>query len=207
MKRLYILIFFFVSGALGAGAQTISFVMFDNIKAYEKDGGVQIEWTNLTERDLYGYIIEHSTDGVLFDTIYHQAPLRNHNDRADYSVHDESPEPGTNFYRVRVSGTAGRSAMSSLLKVEIERNAQGFSVYPNPVSGDQLSINIVARNQGQLLVQVYSLSGLPVVQKTILYQGRSMTQTIQLPPLLQAGMYIVWVSDGEWQEKKIFTKK
>jgi hypothetical protein len=209
MKRFYLILFCFAFYATKADCQTISFVMFDNVKAYEKDGGVQIEWTNLTERDLHFYIIERSIDGESFDTIEFRKPMNNHNDRADYTVYDESPKPGVNLYRVRVAGTSGRSVVSTLLKVEIAQgdDTKSFNLYPNPVVGDQLSINIVAKKKANLIVQVFNITGCPLLTTMVAYQGRVMTETLRLPPSLRPGIYTLLISDGEWNEKKIFIRK
>ena len=206
MKRLYSIIFFLVVLIPFAIGQTMSFVMFDNVKAYEKNGGVQIEWTNLTERDLNKYIIERSADGNLFDTLQGQSPAYNNNDRADYTIYDASPRPGANFYRIRVSGIGGKSILSAVLRVEIEQKQKGFTLYPNPVTGDDLSINLTAGKQGTLSVSIMNMSGLKVFQKSIRYEGRSMTTTVSLPAGLRAGVYLMTVGDDDWQEKKMFIR-
>src|SRR6185503_14650210 len=66
---------FGTSFALGSSATDNPLpVMFNDVKAFEQNRGVRIEWPNLTERDLVSYIVERSVNGVDFSTIAQQSP-------------------------------------------------------------------------------------------------------------------------------------
>jgi hypothetical protein len=54
-------------------------VMFDSVRAIVKNDLVQIGWSNLTEREVDFYMIEHSVDGIHFTPIYQQMPASNLN--------------------------------------------------------------------------------------------------------------------------------
>ncbi|HNU14542.1 MAG TPA: hypothetical protein PKI55_08755, partial [Chitinophagaceae bacterium] len=71
-------------------------VNFSNVKAFEKGTGVQIEWTNLTEKDLVNYIVERSANGRDFTAIAQVAPRSNQADKESYTSFDPSPMAGAN---------------------------------------------------------------------------------------------------------------
>lgn len=56
-----------------SNAQTLP-VKFSNIKAFEKNAGVQIDWTSYSELHLANYQIERSADGINFTSVGEVAP-------------------------------------------------------------------------------------------------------------------------------------
>ena len=48
-------------------------VLFANVKAYEKNNGVQIEWSNMTEKDVANYAVERSPNGADYSAISQQS--------------------------------------------------------------------------------------------------------------------------------------
>jgi hypothetical protein len=178
-------------------------VMFGEVKAYEKNSGVQIDWNNLTERDLVNYYVEHSTNGQDFTTINTQLPKSNRNDAQSYTAFDASPNAGTNFYRIRVLEISGKIIYSKILKVDIGGKQQTFTLYPNPVSGGQVSVSLNVK-QGQYMLKVLGSSGQEVYSQKITHQGGSMTQAIQLPASVKPGFYNMVVSGDNYRESKMF---
>ena len=80
-------------------------VLFANIKAYEYNSGIKIEWSNMTEKDVANYFVERSVNGRDFIVIGQRSPLSNQNDNVSYNAFDPTPVPGSNFYRVRAVET------------------------------------------------------------------------------------------------------
>src|SRR5436190_18379016 len=101
-------------------------VMFADVRAFEKNNGVEIDWSNLTERDLINYIVERSTNGVNFTAVAQQAPRSNTNDKESYSAFDGAPNGGANFYRIKVREIGGKVIYSKVMRVDIGRSSQGF---------------------------------------------------------------------------------
>jgi hypothetical protein len=177
-------------------------VMFSAVKAYQKNSGVQIEWSNLTERDLVGYTIERSADGQNFMAIGQQAPRSNLNDKESYTAYDAAPLSGANFYRIRVLEISGKVILSKVLKVDIG-GKQSFTLYPNPVSGGLISVGINAK-QGQYTVKVLNTAGQQVYSQRLVHQGGSLTQTVELPSSVKPGVYNMVISGDNYREAKMF---
>jgi hypothetical protein len=179
-------------------------VLFDNVRAYEKGTGVQIEWSNLTERELINYTIERSVDGSNYSDISVVLPKSNQNDKADYVQFDATPARGANFYRIRVLQINGKLIYSKILRVETGNVKQSFGLYPNPVSGNQVTLALSGIKSGQYNVKVINSAGQQIYQKQILSQGGSISQTLQLPSAVKPGIYTMLVSSDGYMESKHF---
>lgn len=179
-------------------------VMFDNVKAYTKSGGVQVEWSNLTERDLIKYQVERSANGKDFAAIDEQLPKVNTNDRADYTSFDGAPLQGVNFYRIKVYEINGKLIFSKVLRIETGISKAGFSFYPNPVKSGQINVALAMVRQGQYNVRVINVSGQNVFQKTIVNQSSGVTQTLRLPASMKPGIYTMIINGDEFHESKLF---
>src|SRR5688572_736581 len=112
-------------------------VLFANVKAFEKNGGVQVDWSNLTEKDVASYDVERSGNGTDFASISQQLPTSNQNDKVDYSAFDANPAQGINYYRIKAQETTGKIVYSKILSVNIGSSNQSLRLYPNPVKGNQ----------------------------------------------------------------------
>jgi hypothetical protein len=177
-------------------------VLFDNVKAYTKNDGVQIEWSNLTERDLTKYLVERSANGRDFYSISEYAPKSNQNDRADYTSFDAAPLQGANFYRIKVLEVNGKIIYSKTLRVETGVKQAGFTVYPNPVKGNQVTVALTGVKQGQYNVRMINATGQDVFNKAIVNQSTGVTQTLQLPTV-KPGVYTMLISGEAYQHSQL----
>ncbi len=180
-------------------------VLFDGVRAYGKDGGVHIEWSNLTERDIIRYEVERSANGIDYYPINQQAPKSNRDDKASYNHFDAMPIDGANYYRIRVDEIGGKPVYSKILRVDMgSTKAASFSLYPNPVQGRQLTVSLNGLRQGQYSLQVFNTAGQRVYTTTINNVGAGVTQMIELPAKLKTGMYVTVVSGDGFRESKQF---
>jgi hypothetical protein len=197
----------FALGAL-SGSQSALPVMYDNVKAYAKGTGVQIEWSNLTERELIKYDVQRSTNGADFTSISTHLPKSNRNDKADYTDFDAAPAQGTNYYRIKAYEIGGKLVYSKILRVEIGGSTQArFSVYPNPATGNQITVGLNNLKQGQYTLRIVNAAGQDIHKQVIVSQGSSMTQTLQLPATARSGMYTMLISGDNFKESKVFIIK
>ena len=177
-------------------------VMFADVKAYQKNNGVQVDWSNLTERDLISYIVERSVNGVNYSAINQQSPKANNNDKESYSAFDATPSSGSNFYRIKVLEISGKVIYSRVIRVDIDKT-QGFTIYPNPVRGNQVSVSINNR-QGQYTIKVLNTSGQVLYSERIVHQGGSLTQIVELPAAIKPGVYNMLISGDDYRDAKMF---
>jgi hypothetical protein len=179
-------------------------VVFGDVKAYERNGGVQVEWSNLTEKDVADYTVERSTDGRSFSGIAGQLPTSNQNDRADYASFDANPSQGTNYYRIKAVETTGKIVYSKVLSVNLGQSNTGLKLYPNPVSGNQVTISLSNVSRGQYNLRVVNAAGQDIYKQAISTQGSTTTQTIDLPASIKPGVYSMIITGGNYRENKMF---
>lgn len=178
-------------------------VLFADVKAYGKNNGVQVEWSNLTERDIIHYQVERSTNGVDFSTVDQQLPKSNRDDKASYTFFDATPANGANYYRIRVSEIDGKTIYSKILRVEIgTTKAAGFAVYPNPVTGKQFTVSLAGLRQGTYTLQVLNSAGQRIYSANINNVGSGVTQMVELPGSVQTGVYMAVVTGDNYRESK-----
>jgi hypothetical protein len=179
-------------------------VVFGDVKAYEKNNGVQIEWSNLTEKDVAGYTVERSANGSDFSAIGQQLPTSNQNDRADYDAFDAAPLQGTNYYRIKAVETTGKIVYSKVLSVILGNITQSLRLYPNPVSGNQVTISLSNVRRGQYNLRVVNTAGQDIYKQAITNQGSTTTQTIVLPSSIKPGVYNMIITGSDYRENKMF---
>lgn len=179
-------------------------VVFANVKAYEKNNGVQIDWSNMTEKDVANYAVERSSNGTDFSAIGHQSPTSNQNDKVDYSAFDANPVQGMNYYRIKATETTGKIVYSKILSVSIGGTTQSLRLYPNPVKGNQVTISMSNVKRGQYTLRVINTAGQDIHRQTINNQSSSMTQTLDLPSTIKPGVYNMVITGSDYRETKTF---
>ena len=179
-------------------------VLFANVKAYEKNGGVQIEWSNMTEKDVAGYTVERSGNGQDFSSVSQHTPTSNQNDRVDYSAFDPNPSQGNNYYRIKAQETTGKIVYSKILNVSVGSTTEGLRLYPNPVRGNQITLSMSNIKRGKYTLRVISSSGQDIFQQVINNQSSNLTQTLDLPATIKAGVYSLVINGDGYRQTKTF---
>ena len=172
-------------------------VALSGIKAYQLGSTNKIEWSNLTESGVLNYHIERSANGSGFSDITVQTALKNDGSRADYVVMDASPLPGVNFYRIRSVEANGKILYSNIVKVNRNASNMDIVIYPNPVKGGQLSLQLPALSKAVYNLCITNLQGQQVYTRLLNLSGGVTTEVIQLPSSLAPGVYNLQVlGDG-----------
>lgn len=167
-------------------------VKFSNIKASEKGTGVQIDWTTYSEQNLANYQIERSSDGINFSAIGEVAP-RNVAAETQYNFFDALPLSGTSFYRIRNNDIDGKSGLSNIVKLNLNKNIKTIGIYPNPVIGNRVSFQTSDLAKGAYNVEVINAFGNRVFQQSVNHAGGAINQLLNLPNL-QSGQYTLRIT-------------
>ena len=191
-----------VTGTVAAGSGFTSFspigisndivvlpVSFTTVKASQLGSAVKVDWTNATESGVQQYIVERSADGSSFSTLGNQAALGNNNSRMSYVYTDAAPVNGTGYYRIRAIMINGTEKYSAVVRVNTKANAETLTVYPNPVTGGQFSLQLGGYSKGVYQVRLTNAAGQLVYTRAISHNGGSATESIQLPATVQPGLY------------------
>ncbi len=178
-------------------------VTFADVKAFEKGSGVQIEWSNLTEKDVVNYIVERSANGNDFTAIGQLNARSNQTDKQSYVSLDAAPIAGTNFYRIKVVELDGKIIYSKMLRVDIGKTVKGISLYPNPVTSGEVTIGFTAV-KGLYTLRIMNAAGQQVSAKQIAHPGGNVSQAVTVPASVKAGFYVMMISGENFKESKTF---
>ena len=178
-------------------------IFFADLKAYEMNNGVQVEWTNLTEKDVVNYVIERAEDGKNFKAIGLRLPISNRGEKISCNSFDATPRPGLNYYRIKVLETTGRSFYSKILNVNLANEKESLVIYPNPVSGGVGTLRLSGLKAGRYKVQLINISGQEVSHQALNVSGSAFTQTLDFSAL-KSGVYSIVVTGSTFRESRPF---
>ncbi|HSR40490.1 MAG TPA: T9SS type A sorting domain-containing protein, partial [Phnomibacter sp.] len=167
---------------------TVLPISFTNLKAYEKQRGVQVDWKVTADKNVSTYVVERSADGRNFSKIGTVAA--NQSDLASsYGFYDAAPLPGTGYYRIASQQKDGSNSLSAVLRVNLNKSIKETIIYPNPVKGGMLSLQSTNLEKGNYSIRMYSVNGQELLQLRFDHNGGAINQMINLPKNLQPGMY------------------
>ncbi|MEO7767665.1 MAG: T9SS type A sorting domain-containing protein, partial [Ferruginibacter sp.] len=164
-------------------------VTISSVKAYQKGGDIAVEWKVENELNMVKYDVEKSTDGIVFTQLNTMNVSGLNNANNSYSWLDVKAVQGNNFYRIKSFDRSGAIKYSSIVKVAIGKATSGFSIYPNPVTGNV--INLVMSNQpaGKFQVKLTNVTGQEIFIKNIQSYGGNSTESLNAGSKLAAGIY------------------
>lgn len=177
-------------------------VKFGGLTASVIDNTVKLKWLVESEINSKEYIIERSLDGRDFSKINILAATNS----STYVSIDNSPNQGTNFYRIVAMDNDGKKQYSSTIKIITNKTQANFNIYPNPVINNLINLELSGITKGNAYkVNVYNISGKLVFTSSINAEGNSLTKSIQLPTQIKAGNYVVEVCDENFKKTKLIT--
>lgn len=168
-------------------------VKFSNLKATQTSRGINLQWSNMTESDVVDYTLERSSNGRNFTSVAQFNPSANNGGKADYQYMDASPLSGTSFYRIKAVETNGKTTYSDLARISIGGRNTLLNLYPNPVKGNALGLQIDNLPAGKYSIRIYNGSAQAVTNQSLNHEGGSVSQTIPLNNL-KAGVYTFEIS-------------
>lgn len=171
-------------------------VKFADVKAIVQDQKAVISWSNLTEENVEEYEVERSADGVSFSTVATVKPSVNNSSKASYRVKDENPLSGSSYYRILALETTGKKVYSTIMKVTINSPSDIFSVYPNPVTGNQFSLYIPQLTEGVYSVRIVNTAGQVILGNQFAHPGGLLSRSVELPATIPAGVYYLSFNGG-----------
>ena len=168
-------------------------ITFSSLRAYQKAPGIQIEWTVQTEVNTQYYEVEKSVDGQLFTKKATLTAKNNSTAAVQYSWLDTNPA-AANYYRVKEIGKNGTEQWSKIVKINLAGGIGSIGVYPSPVTGPGLNVQLNNLERGRYALTLTAVSGQQVMQKWIEHAGGSAMQVIELDSTVPKGIYQVRVT-------------
>jgi hypothetical protein len=176
-------------------------VDFSTIKASQKNAAIRVEWNVTTETNTKVYEIQRSANGQQFARAAAVAATGS----SAYNWLDVAPNAGMNYYRIKAITNNGEAKFSIVVRVNLSNGTSAASVYPNPVTGNNFSLQLSNKEKGNYTLRITNTVGQTLVSKTISHSGGSATQTVQLNNELSKGVYQLEVTaeDGTKETTKL----
>ncbi len=167
---------------------------------------VLVYWSVSEEKNLSGYDVEYSLDGLHFKSLTYVKSV-NAQSSSRYSVTHHNPMFNSKYiyYRLRMRESDGKENLSKVVFVIIhgEQNKDELSCWPNPfVSNIQLSVNASGNTNGEM--RIADITGKIVhISTHKLLPGNNLIEISGLD-YLKPGMYYLTLSnEGVFYFKKI----
>jgi CotH kinase protein/Ricin-type beta-trefoil lectin domain-like/HYR domain/Chitobiase/beta-hexosaminidase C-terminal domain/PA14 domain/Secretion system C-terminal sorting domain/Divergent InlB B-repeat domain len=156
--------------------------------AYRDGSRVLVQWASNADEDDYFVVekVDKNGDYVSLGVIN----ADNANGAETYSLHDNQPEEGSNFYRIQMNRSGAVPQYSEVFEVKFRRLAD-FEVYPNPAN-DYIDINIEAAERGKEIgVVLISMDG-KVAKYQKFVEPQSKTVRLELENI-EDGAYFIHI--------------
>jgi hypothetical protein len=165
---------------------------FLNVSAAQKDAGIEVNFTTANETNMASYDVEESNDGTTF--IKGTTVIAKNATTNNYNWLDASVVNGNNYYRIKAIEKNGTTKYSNVVNVKIGGKQAEFTVYPNPVKGGVIRLQLSNVEKGIYTVRIFNNIGQELLNKTINHNGGSASQTIELGKGVAQGTYNMQIS-------------
>lgn len=138
----------------GSNPLPVELVTFEGQAA---NGQVVLSWTTATEINSASFTVERSRDAMGFNAIGTLAAAGVSTRMREYSLIDQQPFPGMNYYRLRQTDLDGSEAFSKVISVHFAQ-AGPDAVFPVPTQ-DYLQVTWTLLQDGQVWLSLTDLAG------------------------------------------------
>ncbi|WP_167856447.1 PA14 domain-containing protein [Hymenobacter metallicola] len=148
---------------------------------------VNVEWATAQERNSAYYVVERSTNGVVFEPVERRKAVGNSDKAQSYRLTDRAPLPGLSYYRLHQVDTDGKEGFSRVAVVQVAQpNALAATVFPNPNHGS-FSVRVQQTTASAAGLELLNMQG-QVVYRQQLPAAAIAEYDLQVPGLA-AGLY------------------
>lgn len=167
-----------------------------SFKAQAVGDDILISWSTATEFNNSHFTLERSKDGLEFRELAQVAGKGTSSIRQDYSFTDSNPSLGLSYYRLSQTDYDGTTEVFKAISVVFDGPSNSFSVYPNPVHGQSVTLQSSGWAKTELIsLNIYNVTGMLVAQRSFTSDSfGNIDESIQLGNLLEIGLYMFELS-------------
>lgn len=153
------------------------------------ESSISLKWSTASELNFDHFEVEKSVDGKIFTTIERVQGHGTTNIKHDYAFIDTSPFIGKNYYRLTSVDFDGFTESFKVIAADYT-SSKKISVYPNPLVGDNLHIDLNFEDENITLINITDSHG------GMIFSASSTETRTNLSTSLEPGVYIVSVING-----------
>lgn len=164
------------------------------------DQGIRLQWKVAHEINFYGYEIQSSPDGMLFESIGFIDSDGNQSGMSAYYFDDARAHTGQIFYRLKIIDLDGRFTFSQVVTF-YSVNDGGLIIENCSIAGHWLDISLILPEKDQIELALMDLNGRRMAAESISADGKihHRTYLAELP----AGLYLIRIQTSN---EKLFRK-
>lgn len=156
----------------------------------------RLTWATQQEENNDRFEVERSNDGKYFAVVGVVQSAGKSLTQQTYSFTDPQEVRGTQYYRLRLVNTNGRTIMySPILPITSHHAKARLEYFPNPVK-DNITVMVNDHQRGLLQIRLLGMDGKVVQQKQWMKKEESMTAVLDAARLLP-GIYLMEVTVGD----------
>ena len=141
-----------------------------DFKAVLQNKSVLLQWKIATEKNLTRFVIERSADGNRFLPINSVTVTGVSTYTRDYSIMDEQPLQGINFYRLKMVDADGKFTYSNIVAVKINADNK-LQIFPNPAK--RILFVEANGNNENAIVQIVDAGGRKLKEMKVFLNGKT----------------------------------
>lgn len=164
-----------------------------------KNGNIQLNWQTADEINMSYYIVERSSDGIVFTPVQRVAATGGAQNR--YTATDIHVPAGIVYYRLQPVETSGNFSYSSIISFT-GANTQPFNVYPSLITGNTpVTVTCPVTNRTSF-IRVISVDG-KVLQTIAVAAGTTKT-SIDVTNLARGSYFVVFTGNDNVVETQVW---
>jgi hypothetical protein len=118
----------------------------------------RLDWTTASEIRVKDFVVEHSVDGQVFQSIGSVVARGNSTVKQSYQFTHDKPQRGDNYYRLKIRDSDGSFKYSPVQVVHFETVTPPFVVYPNLLQQNDV-FRVETPSAVPYQVELYNMEG------------------------------------------------
>ena len=171
-------------------------VTFSSIKAIKQNKSIDVQWKVSNQTGIEKFEVERSADGKTFSGLGTEEVKGTSGASAFYDRVDNNPLPGNNFYRIKSIDKSGLAEFSSVAIVNFEALSPSLLVYPNPVTGNRVHLQMSQVPPGVYRLQLLNSGGKVLIDKCLTLQPGVNDENLSFSHLPK-GIYLIRVTQPD----------
>lgn len=168
-----------------------------SVNAVLQDKAVAVNWIVENEINIAKYEVERSPDAIHFSSIAEKETGSGGTALYTYSISDNDPLKGYNYYRIKYTDETGSVHYSIIVKVKYDGTAHPvIAVYPNPIENNIINLQFTNCKEGKYKARLMSGSGQLTYETNITVNDGNSKVVITPPVHLAAGTYLLELSNA-----------